>query len=77
MDKQHIPGDGVVTGYGTINSRLVYVFFQEFTIFGESLSETHAEKICKIIDMALKNGVRCIDIYEFLQERELRMERKK
>lgn len=56
MDKQKLLGDGVVTGYGTINGKLVYVFSQDFTVFGGSLSETHAEKICKIMDMALKNG---------------------
>jgi propionyl-CoA carboxylase beta chain len=49
-------GDGVITGYGTVNGRLVYVFSQDFTVFGGSLSETHAEKICKIMDMAMKNG---------------------
>ena len=46
MDKQKIPGDGVVTGYGTINGRLTFVFSQDFTVFGGSLSESHAEKIC-------------------------------
>jgi propionyl-CoA carboxylase beta chain len=56
MDKKHIPGDGVVTGYGTINGRLVYVFSQDFTVFGGSLSETHAEKICKVMDLAIENG---------------------
>ncbi|MEL6863224.1 MAG: acyl-CoA carboxylase subunit beta [Bacteroidota bacterium] len=56
MEKQQFYGDGVVTGYGTINGRLVYVFAQDFTVFGGSLSETHAEKICKIMDLALKNG---------------------
>lgn len=61
-DKQHIPGDGVVTGYGTINGRLVYVFSQDFTVFGGSLSETHAEKICKIMDMAMKNGAPVIGL---------------
>ncbi|MBC7694025.1 MAG: acyl-CoA carboxylase subunit beta [Burkholderiales bacterium] len=49
-------GDGVVTGYGTIHGRLVYVFSQDFTVFGGSLSETHAEKICKVMDLAMKNG---------------------
>lgn len=62
MDKQHIPGDGVVTGYGTINGRLVYVFSQDFTVFGGSLSETHAEKICKIMDLAMKNGAPVIGL---------------
>lgn len=56
LDKQHYPGDGVVTGYGTIHGRLVYVFSQDFTVFGGSLSETHAEKICKLMDLAMKNG---------------------
>ncbi len=56
MEKEKYPGDGVVTGYGTINGRLTYVFSQDFTVFGGSLSETHAEKICKIMDLALKNG---------------------
>src|SRR4249920_792897 len=53
---QRIPGDGVVTGYGRVNGRLVYVFSQDFTVFGGSLSETHAEKICKVMDLAVKNG---------------------
>ncbi|WBM74838.1 acyl-CoA carboxylase subunit beta [Saprospira grandis] len=56
MEKQKIYGDGVVTGYGTVEGRLVYVFAQDFTVFGGSLSETHAEKICKLMDMAIKNG---------------------
>jgi propionyl-CoA carboxylase beta chain len=56
MEKQQILGDGVVTGYGTINGRLIYAFSQDFTVFGGSLSETHAEKICKLMDMAMKNG---------------------
>jgi propionyl-CoA carboxylase beta chain len=56
MDAQRIPGDGVVTGYGTINGRLVYAFAQDFTVFGGSLSETHAAKIVKIMDLAMKNG---------------------
>ncbi len=56
MEKEKYPGDGVVTGYGTVNGRLVYVFSQDFTVFGGSLSETHAEKICKIMDFAMKNG---------------------
>ena len=58
LDRQHFLGDGVVTGYGTIDGRLVYVFSQDFTVFGGSLSETHAEKICKIMDLAMKNGAR-------------------
>ena len=56
MENQIVYGDGVITGYGTVNGRLVYVFAQDFTVFGGSLSETHAEKICKIMDMAMKNG---------------------
>ncbi|MEO1250379.1 MAG: acyl-CoA carboxylase subunit beta [Pseudomonadota bacterium] len=55
MAEQTVPGDGVVTGWGTINGRLVYVFSQDFTVFGGSLSETHAQKICKIMDMAVQN----------------------
>lgn len=62
MEKQLVLGDGVITGYGTINSRLVYVFAQDFTVFGGSLSETHAEKICKIMDMAIKNGAPVIGL---------------
>jgi len=62
MEKMHYPGDGVITGYGTINRRLVYVFSQDFTVFGGSLSETHAEKICKIMDMAMKNGAPVIGL---------------
>ncbi|MEM8555621.1 MAG: acyl-CoA carboxylase subunit beta [Pseudomonadota bacterium] len=56
MADQTIPGDGVVTGWGTVNGRLIYVFSQDFTVFGGSLSETHAQKICKIMDMAVQNG---------------------
>jgi propionyl-CoA carboxylase beta chain len=56
MDKNKIPGDGVITGYGRVNGRNVYVFAQDFTVFGGSLSETYAEKICKIMDMAMKVG---------------------
>ncbi|MBX7125060.1 MAG: acyl-CoA carboxylase subunit beta [Cyclobacteriaceae bacterium] len=62
LDKEHYLGDGVVTGYGTINGRLVYVFSQDFTVFGGSLSETHAEKIVKIIDLAMKNGAPVIGL---------------
>jgi len=62
MEKQRFLGDGVVTGYGTINGRLVYVFSQDFTVFGGSLSETHAEKICKIMDLAIKNGAPVIGL---------------
>lgn len=62
MDKEQYPGDGVVTGYGTIHGRLVYVFSQDFTVFGGSLSETHAEKICKLMDLALQNGAPLIGL---------------
>jgi propionyl-CoA carboxylase beta chain len=62
MADQQFLGDGVVTGYGTISGRLVYVFAQDFTVFGGSLSETHAEKICKIMDLALKNGAPVIGL---------------
>src|SRR5258708_9893384 len=56
MAEQKVPGDGVVTGYGTVNGRLVFAFSQDFTVFGGSLSEAHAEKICKIMDQAIKVG---------------------
>src|SRR5205814_9660831 len=56
MDEQIVPGDGVVSGYGRVNGRLTYVFAQDFTVFGGSLSETNAQKICKVMDLALKNG---------------------
>lgn len=56
LDKQKYPGDGVITGYGNIHGRLVYVYSQDFTVLGGSLSETHAAKICRIMDMAMKNG---------------------
>ena len=62
MEQNHIPGDGVVTGYGTINGRLVFVFSQDFTVFGGALSEAHAEKICKVMDQAMKVGVPVIGI---------------
>ena len=62
MENQLFFGDGVVTGYGTIEGRLVYVFAQDFTVFGGALSETHAEKICKIMDQALKVGAPCIGL---------------
>jgi propionyl-CoA carboxylase beta chain len=62
MGEQKIPGDGVVTGYGTINGRLVFVFSQDFTVFGGALSEAHAEKICKIMDHALKSGAPVIGL---------------
>ena len=62
MEKNKIPGDGVVTGSGTINGRLVFVFSQDFTVFGGSLSERHAEKICKVMDNAMKVGAPVIGI---------------
>src|SRR6186713_157434 len=62
LDKEYYLGDGVVTGYGTIGGRLVYVFSQDFTVFGGSLSETHAEKIVKIMDLAMKNGAPIIGL---------------
>jgi propionyl-CoA carboxylase beta subunit len=62
LEKEKYLGDGVITGYGTINGRLVYVFSQDFTVFGGSLSETHAEKICKIMDLAMKNGAPVIGL---------------
>jgi len=62
MEKNKVPGDGVVTGHGEINGRPVYVFSQDFTVFGGSLSAAHAEKICKIMDMAMKNGVPVIGL---------------
>jgi propionyl-CoA carboxylase beta chain len=62
LDRQKFLGDGVVTGYGTIHGRHVYVFSQDFTVFGGSLSEAHAEKICKVMDLALKNGAPVIGL---------------
>src|SRR5437762_13146829 len=62
MANQRVPGDGVVTGYGRIDGRLVYVFAQDFTIFGGSLSEAYAEKICKIMDLAMKVGAPIIGL---------------
>ena len=62
MDKETYYGDGVITGYGTINGRAVYIFAQDFTVFGGALSETHAEKICKVMDMAVKAGVPMIGL---------------
>ena len=62
MEQQSIPGDGVVTGYGTINGRLVFIFSQDFTVLGGSLSESHAEKICKIMDHAMKVGAPVIGL---------------
>src|SRR3954451_13530401 len=62
MEAQRIPGDGVVTGQGTINGRLVFAFSQDFTVCGGSLSESHAEKICKVMDRAVKVGAPVIGI---------------
>jgi len=62
MAEQKVPGDGVVTGYGTVHGRLVFVFSQDFTVFGGSLSETHAQKICKIMDQAMKVGAPVIGL---------------
>ena len=62
MQDNKIPGDGVVTGYGMINGRLVFVFSQDFTVFGGALSEAHAEKICKIMDQAMKVGAPVIGL---------------
>jgi len=62
MDQVKMPGDGVITGWGTVNGRQVYVFSQDFTVFGGSLSETHAQKICKIMDMAMKVGAPVIGL---------------
>ncbi|MGH7551266.1 MAG: acyl-CoA carboxylase subunit beta [Gemmatimonadota bacterium] len=62
LASRKVPGDGVVTGHGTIDGRLVYVFSQDFTVFGGSLSEAHAEKICKVMDLALKTGAPVIGL---------------
>ncbi len=62
MDQQHLPGDGVITGYGMIDGRLVYAFAQDFGVFGGSLSKAFAEKICKIMDMAMKMGAPVIGL---------------
>lgn len=62
LENEKYFGDGVVTGYGTINGRHIYVYSQDFTVFGGSLSETHAEKICKLLDLALKNGAPVIGL---------------
>src|ERR1700752_5361588 len=64
MEKTKIPGDGVVTGWGTINGRVVYVFAKDFTVFGGSLSEAHARKIMKIQDMALQNRSPIIGLFD-------------
>ena len=62
MESSRPAGDGVITGWGTVNGRMVYVFSQDFTVFGGSLSETHAQKICKIMDMAMRNGAPVIGL---------------
>jgi propionyl-CoA carboxylase beta chain len=62
LEKEYYLGDGVITGYGTVNGRLVYIFSQDFTVFGGSLSETHAEKIVKIMDLAMQNGAPLIGL---------------
>src|ERR1700745_2693874 len=62
LEEQRFYGDGVVTGYGRIEGRLVYVFSQNFTVFGGSLSESFAEKICKVMDLAVRNGAPCIGL---------------
>ena len=62
LENQRYPGDGVVTGYGYVNGRLIYLFSQDFTVFGGSLSEAFAEKICKLMDMAMKNGAPVIGL---------------
>jgi propionyl-CoA carboxylase beta chain len=64
MDRQKIPGDGVVTGWGTVNGRAVFVFAKDFTVFGGSLSETHAQKICKIQDMALRMRAPIVGLFD-------------
>jgi len=64
MQDQKVPGDGVVTGWGAINGRIVYVFSKDFTVFGGSLSRAHAEKICKVQDAAVKNGAPIIGIFD-------------
>ena len=62
MQDNKIPGDGVVTGYGMINGRLAFAFSQDFTVFGGALSEAHAEKICKVMDQAMKVGAPVIGL---------------
>ncbi|MDR3331951.1 MAG: methylmalonyl-CoA carboxyltransferase [Synergistaceae bacterium] len=62
MEKTVFPGDGVVTGYGTVEGRVVYVFSQDFTVIGGSLGEAHAKKICKVLDLAVQNGAPCVGI---------------
>src|SRR5881227_3729789 len=62
IERKTVPGDGVVSGYGNIHGRLTYVFAQDFTVFGGSLSETNAQKVCKVMDLALKNGAPIIGL---------------
>ncbi len=62
LDREKIPGDGVITGYGTVNGRTVYVFAQDFTVFGGSLAEAHATKICRVMDLAMQNGAPIIGL---------------
>ncbi|MEQ1924396.1 MAG: carboxyl transferase domain-containing protein, partial [Pyrinomonadaceae bacterium] len=62
MEEQKFPGDGVITGHGLVDGREVFVFAQDFTVFGGSLSETHAQKICKVMDMAMKVGAPVIGL---------------
>ncbi|HAH10177.1 MAG TPA: methylmalonyl-CoA carboxyltransferase, partial [Alphaproteobacteria bacterium] len=64
MEAQKVPGDGVVTGWGTINGRLVYLFVKDFTVFGGSLSYAHAQKIVKVQDMALRMGAPVIGVFD-------------
>jgi propionyl-CoA carboxylase beta chain len=64
MEQTKIPGDGVVTGWGTVNGRIVYVFAKDFTVFGGSLSESHARKIIKIQDMALQNRAPIVGLFD-------------
>src|ERR1700742_4374935 len=64
MEQEHVPGDGVVTGWGTVNGRTVFLFAKDFTVFGGSLSEEHAKKITKIQDMALKNRAPVIGLFD-------------
>ena len=62
LDKKKFPGDGVITGFGTVHGRLIYVFSQDFTVLGGSLSKTHADKICRIMDLAVQNGAPLIGL---------------
>ncbi len=64
MEDKKIPGDGVVTGWGTVNGRPIYIYAKDFTVFGGSLSKAHAQKICKVQDMALRNRVPIIGILD-------------